>query len=51
MIAFQGERGANSEIACGEVFPTWRTQPCATFEDALAAVREEWAGARFSETA
>lgn len=41
MIAFQGERGANSEIACGEVFPTWRTQPCATFEDALAAVREE----------
>lgn len=38
VIAFQGERGANSEIACKEVYPDWTPLPCATFEDAFAAL-------------
>jgi prephenate dehydratase len=38
-IAYQGERGANSEIACGEVYPAMEPMPCAAFEDALAAVK------------
>ena len=38
-IAFQGEPGANSHIACIEAFPGCEPLPCATFEDALAAVR------------
>jgi prephenate dehydratase len=40
VISFQGERGANSEIACNEVFPDWQALPCATFEDAFAALDE-----------
>ena len=40
MIAYQGEPGANSHIACLNVYPTWTPLPCATFEDALAAVTE-----------
>ncbi|KAF0229420.1 MAG: prephenate [Beijerinckiaceae bacterium] len=38
VISFQGERGANSEIACNEVYPDWQALPCATFEDAFAAL-------------
>jgi prephenate dehydratase len=38
-IAYQGEAGANSHIACGEVFPAMTPMPCAAFEDALAAVK------------
>ena len=38
-IAYQGEPGANSNIACSEVFPDLTPLPCATFEDALAAVK------------
>jgi prephenate dehydratase len=38
-IAFQGELGAYSHQACSEVFPDMTPLPCATFEDALAAVR------------
>jgi prephenate dehydratase len=38
VISFQGERGANSEIACNEVFPDWQALPCATFEDAFGAL-------------
>lgn len=38
VIAFQGERGANSEIACAEVYPGWEALPCPTFEDAFAAL-------------
>jgi prephenate dehydratase len=37
-IAFQGEFGANSDMACRDVFPTLSPLPCATFEDAFAAV-------------
>jgi prephenate dehydratase len=37
-IAFQGELGANSHIACREVWPGHEPMPCATFEDALAAI-------------
>jgi prephenate dehydratase len=39
-IAFQGEPGANSHIACREVYPRAEVVPCATFEDCFAAVRE-----------
>ena len=37
-ITFQGEPGANSHIACREVFPDFEAVPCATFEDAFAGV-------------
>lgn len=40
VISFQGERGANSEIACNEMFPDWQALPCATFEDAFAALAD-----------
>jgi prephenate dehydratase len=38
-IAFQGEPGANSHIACKEAYPGYEPLPCPTFEDAFAAVR------------
>ncbi|MCP5433009.1 MAG: prephenate dehydratase [Alphaproteobacteria bacterium] len=37
-IAFQGEPGANSHLACREAFPHLEALPCATFEDAFQAV-------------
>ncbi len=37
-IAFQGEPGANSDIACREAYPDHEPLPCPTFEDALAAI-------------
>jgi prephenate dehydratase len=37
-IAFQGEFGANSDMASRDVFPAMSPLPCATFEDAFAAV-------------
>ena len=40
VIAFQGFPGAYSDLSCRTVFPTMTTLPCATFEDAFAAVRE-----------
>jgi prephenate dehydratase len=39
-IAYQGEPGANSHIACAENFPDLSPLPCATFEDAFAAVQD-----------
>ena len=39
-IAYQGEPGANSHIACADVFPDMEPMPCATFEDALSAISE-----------
>ncbi len=38
-IAFQGEPGANSHVACAEAFPAMEAVACATFEDAISAVR------------
>jgi prephenate dehydratase len=38
-VAYQGERGANSHLACREVFGELEAAACATFEDALAAVK------------
>ncbi len=39
-IAFQGMLGAYSHQACVEAFPDLAPVPCATFEAAIAAVRE-----------
>jgi prephenate dehydratase len=38
-IAFQGEPGANSHLAANDAYPEMEAVPCATFEDALAAVK------------
>lgn len=38
-IAFQGEPGAYSHEACRQARPGWEVMPCATFEDAIEAVR------------
>ena len=40
VIAYQGEPGANSHIACRDVFPDWEPLPCASFEDAFAAIND-----------
>ena len=40
VIAFQGEPGAFSHIACRNAYSAWTPLPCATFEDALTAVAE-----------
>jgi prephenate dehydratase len=37
-IVFQGERGANSHIACLAVYSDYEPVPCATFEEALTAI-------------
>ena len=39
-IAYQGEPGANSHIACVEALPGYEPLPCGTFEDAFQAVTE-----------
>lgn len=39
-ISFQGEPGANSHIAARESFPDLEPLPCASFDDAFAAVSE-----------
>jgi prephenate dehydratase len=39
-IAYQGEPGANSHIACREACPDHEPLACGTFEDAFAAVRD-----------
>ena len=38
-IAFQGEHGAFSDLACRTVFPDLETLPCHSFEEAFGAVR------------
>jgi prephenate dehydratase len=38
-VSYQGEPGANSHLACREVFPALEPAACATFEDALGAVK------------
>jgi len=37
-IAFQGEPGAHSHLAIAEAYPDHEAVPCATFEDAFAAI-------------
>jgi prephenate dehydratase len=37
-IAFQGDFGANSDMACRDMFPTMEPLPCPTFEDAFTAL-------------
>ena len=39
-IAFQGEFGANSDMACRDMFPDMEPLPCATFEDAFIALEQ-----------
>ncbi len=39
-IAFQGLAGANSHLACSAVYPEMTPLPCASFEDAFAAVQD-----------
>jgi prephenate dehydratase len=43
-IAFQGEPGAYSHLACTVAFPELEPLPCPAFEDAFAAVQEGRAG-------
>jgi prephenate dehydratase len=38
-IVYQGEPGANSHLACREVYPRLEAVACPTFEDALLAVK------------
>jgi prephenate dehydratase len=40
LIAFQGEAGAFSDLACRSAYPKLETLPCATFEEAFAAVQK-----------
>jgi prephenate dehydratase len=40
IIAYQGEAGANSHIACNDVYPGWTPLACPTFEDAFVAISE-----------
>jgi prephenate dehydratase len=42
-IVYQGEPGANSHIACRVAYPDWTALPCATFEDAFAAIEDSTA--------
>ncbi len=39
LISYQGEPGANSHMACAEMYPDFEPMACPTFEDALAAVK------------
>ena len=39
-IAFQGEAGANSHIACQDCYPDMDVMACATFEQTFGALRE-----------
>ncbi len=39
-IAYQGEAGSNSHIACLRFFPDYQPEPCKTFEEALGSVEK-----------
>ena len=39
-IAFQGEKGAYSHLACSEVFPNVNATACSTFEEAFQLARD-----------
>lgn len=38
-IIFQGEPGANSDLACREAYPDYEPVPCPTFEDCFTALQ------------
>ncbi len=40
LISFQGVPGAYSDLACRNAYPDMQTLPCASFEDAIAAVQD-----------
>ncbi len=40
IIVYQGEPGANSQVACREVYPDMEARACATFEEAFAAIAD-----------
>ena len=40
LIAFQGEPGAYSDLACRTAYPGMNTMPCPTFEAAIEAVKD-----------
>src|SRR5271165_6654234 len=40
MIAFQGQPGAYSDLACRDAYPDTATLPCESFEAAIEAVRD-----------
>ncbi len=40
LIAYQGQPGANSDMACREVHPEMEPLPCPSFEDVFATVRD-----------
>ena len=40
LIAYQGQPGANSDMACRAVHPDMQPLPCASFEDVFASVRD-----------
>jgi len=40
-IAFQGEPGAYSHQACRDTYPAMEALPCRSFEEAIAAVRQD----------
>ena len=39
-IAYQGEPGANSHIACRDDYPDHQPLACATFEDAFVTLQD-----------
>ena len=41
IIAFQGEKGAFSDLACRNVFPAMETLPCTSFDEAFQAVEKQ----------
>ncbi len=40
-ISFQGAKGAYSDLACRQLYPTAETLPCLTFDDAFDAVKTD----------
>ena len=41
IVAFQGEKGAYSHLACEEIFPQATIKTCATFEETFKMASED----------